>query len=1145
MSDDQQLPRILENLLPRLLAKFDRINTTYAKDENERSRIDQIISQCTGIFSHAMDRIRLARTGGFCESLIEVISTFQSTATTTMAISLLQTGLPFFAAGPESTAGGLDISPVATLVHEAHQALSTSTSNPETRQSLGATPTAAQLLYRMSGWLLVDCIAVAAGLSPSSACAIPHDKAMNGWDMVNRLSAVAYPLDLSLDGVFHFVLDVLLYWPTSSSLTVRDPQNNADLVFPDNSTGLSTEGLLRMQSRNASNERLRQLKLVTLNYALPLCSQTVKTVGDNHDSSAASEMVDLRKRALAVVFDEDRFPHGRVARMYTNHLRSRSFRGQSQECTIPLTVYLLFLVLGDRAAIAVLNQTHSDIWEPIVGNPPAALGAGLLRGQLPLHVAARVVKFIRDGFQLSPYHDPRAFFDADEAKQLEVVVNLVVEMQNTSNDCLFWGIQLIHKFYSEIRVLFRNERGKAYEDFKRIFYRKCLDVCTLVLALLPDHVDIRLRSRTSNREVGRVNQMDIDEMEERQGHAEALVSVHRQRQKNRMLCGSDAALSRRLAYEMISEIVLDPTYDSSATRDLCLALFNWVPCEEDDSNDASKASALSSLFQVFLREVPNAAPDARDGILYAIIPHLLAAACYESPSARLVAIEWSSKLVAMIEPDVSMLICSHLSGDKKDVVSKLARQTVDALRLASTGTAVISTDQATTCCDIRLPECRSVVAQHLLSWLEQIQREFGLELDAALPVLIDHRFSIQEVLEALRSDFTGTLRFSGLGAQSADCGGPSDHGCLVASPQECGICFEEMDVLESIALRCRHAFCKTCWITYLSEQLKMVSLAGRLSCPNHKCQERVLMSDVSKIHEPLVAPYQDAVLTMLIESCDLYSSCPGPDCAMVACRRQRLPRPETVHCSFCSTSFCFRCRQEPHDPAECSDLEQWNRIYSSSKYWIQTNTKPCPTCKAPIEKNTGCNHMNCTICGTHFCWLCLSHMRLHLEVHSCNTYNPLDSADNDDERRAIFFTERFGSHREAELYCRKRLNHYESESASVADRHWYLSGDQLNDVCDAMEDIADARRFLQYSYVSAWARSIRRERGVARFTQLQASLENLTERLSTLALAANFESVYHDHRLASHFRTMSFLREALHTIMNRMRNTESKLAIDI
>ncbi len=43
-----------------------------------------------------------------------------------------------------------------------------------------------------------------------------------------------------------------------------------------------------------------------------------------------------------------------------------------------------------------------------------------------------------------------------------------------------------------------------------------------------------------------------------------------------------------------------------------------------------------------------------------------------------------------------------------------------------------------------------------------------------------------------------------------------------------------------------------------------------------------------------------------------------------------------------------------------------------SENLIKFGTKACPKCKAPHEKNGGCNHMTCGHCRTDWCWICNS-----------------------------------------------------------------------------------------------------------------------------------------------------------------------------
>ncbi|RYR42572.1 hypothetical protein Ahy_A08g039031 isoform C [Arachis hypogaea] len=78
---------------------------------------------------------------------------------------------------------------------------------------------------------------------------------------------------------------------------------------------------------------------------------------------------------------------------------------------------------------------------------------------------------------------------------------------------------------------------------------------------------------------------------------------------------------------------------------------------------------------------------------------------------------------------------------------------------------------------------------------------------------------------------------------------------------------------------------------------------------------------------------------------------------------------------FCSYSFCWNCTEEAHRPVDCGTVSKWilkNSAESENMNWILANSKPCPKCKRPIEKNQGCMHMTCTPpCKFEFCWYVL------------------------------------------------------------------------------------------------------------------------------------------------------------------------------
>jgi hypothetical protein len=75
----------------------------------------------------------------------------------------------------------------------------------------------------------------------------------------------------------------------------------------------------------------------------------------------------------------------------------------------------------------------------------------------------------------------------------------------------------------------------------------------------------------------------------------------------------------------------------------------------------------------------------------------------------------------------------------------------------------------------------------------------------------------------------------------------------------------------------------------------------------------------------------------------------------------------------------------------CDTVRKWitkNSAESENLNWILANTKPCPKCCRPIEKNQGCMHMTCSQCRHEFCWLCNGTWAEHGErtggFYACN-----------------------------------------------------------------------------------------------------------------------------------------------------------------
>jgi hypothetical protein len=155
----------------------------------------------------------------------------------------------------------------------------------------------------------------------------------------------------------------------------------------------------------------------------------------------------------------------------------------------------------------------------------------------------------------------------------------------------------------------------------------------------------------------------------------------------------------------------------------------------------------------------------------------------------------------------------------------------------------------------------------------------------------------------------------------------------------------------------------------------------KLKCPGMMCPRdaaqhactQVLSAKLTQDHTTpeIWEKYQRFVR---LKSDAAWRTCPNKLCLHV--QQRKVMGGDSMECERCHTAYCFR-----HDLAHAADpssagcaayAKKLVHDSAESLEYISTATVKCPwpRCPAKIMKLSGCNHMTCTMCRTHFCYLC-------------------------------------------------------------------------------------------------------------------------------------------------------------------------------
>lgn len=173
--------------------------------------------------------------------------------------------------------------------------------------------------------------------------------------------------------------------------------------------------------------------------------------------------------------------------------------------------------------------------------------------------------------------------------------------------------------------------------------------------------------------------------------------------------------------------------------------------------------------------------------------------------------------------------------------------------------------------------------------------------------------------------------------------------------KECSVCFDELPANEMLVLNeCYHTFCLDCLGGFIGAQINNLNVQVDkngdvgIYCPWKGCKRMLDLTDVQRcVSEDQFERLDTILRDIAIARLGDIVWCRTTDCpsAMVQYEDSNM-----YICYVCKGTICIECEIPYHSGMSCEEFENGN-IFDNP------NTKKCPSCSAPIEKNGGCNHM--------------------------------------------------------------------------------------------------------------------------------------------------------------------------------------------
>ncbi|KAK1690580.1 hypothetical protein BDP55DRAFT_575428 [Colletotrichum godetiae] len=201
---------------------------------------------------------------------------------------------------------------------------------------------------------------------------------------------------------------------------------------------------------------------------------------------------------------------------------------------------------------------------------------------------------------------------------------------------------------------------------------------------------------------------------------------------------------------------------------------------------------------------------------------------------------------------------------------------------------------------------------------------------------------------------------------------PQEHD-ISTEAECCPVCWTTAE--NPLKVKCGHVYCRDCFENFCKSSVSSGESGIRCLADEGVCNASFSLQELQDCLPSITfEELLDSAVTNHIKRHPAeFRWCPTPDC-------QTIYRPTLLakifSCRGCSKVICASCNVDHHGKTCAEHTYVTSGAAAAAdrnfkKVKKQLGIKDCPRCNTSIQKSYGCNHMTCTACKAHICWVCL------------------------------------------------------------------------------------------------------------------------------------------------------------------------------